>query len=297
MILIINSPNPVCGVHQFGYRLYWLADKAGMDVKHVCPSSYAELVHLTNELKPDVVVFNWHLATLQWISPQLAKQYKKMVRRMGIIPHNKNYWNEDVFDFVIYDDSNFTPNGKWFKLDRVILPFDKKYDVADNIIGFFGFLFPHKNLNGLADKVAEEFPEGAVLRLHIPPHEHSGTCLKESLDHIKKYKNITVDLSENMVDFPELIDWLAHNTINVFPYHQTVETSGQSTTTDFALSAKRPISVSRTTIFSHLHKNEIIFEENTLPSIIARGLEPLEEYYTKWSVEKYIDQFKTAINL
>ena len=84
----------------------------------------------------------------------------------------------------------------------------------------------------------------------------------------------------------QFVDWLAESDLNAYLYDETDQGRGIASTTDHALAARRPIALTRTWMFRHLHECQGIFvESSTLSEIMARGIEPLRSAYAEFSDE------------
>jgi hypothetical protein len=204
----------------------------------------------------------------------------------------------NAFNPVIYGDPTYIENGFNFKIGRCLIPFEPKEPVADNIIGSFGFGFGDKNFETIVERVNEEF-DTALIRLHLPNStfaDPTGAVAKEIIQNcISMGKpGIEFEISDSFLNVQDLLTWLSKNSINVFAYGNR-PARGISSVTDYALSAKRPIAISKCHMFRHLHKQEIMLESNDLKTIIKNGTKPLEEYYARWTRDNLIKDFERII--
>lgn len=283
-ITIVNSPNPICGVGVFGKRIYGFLSELGRN-------NYTYTTGGLPEEKPDIVIFNWHLATMPNLKRENIERLKSYEIKVGIIPHNKNHDSLDCFDFVLHDDCCFKDNKKEIGLPRVIIPFSPKIKPILNSVGFFGFLFPHKNLEGLAEKIDKEYGSNGILRIKSTPYPGYEKYFDLVIDWVRKNTNVQLDINTNFLDENGIVDWLSHNEINAFPYIHHPDSQGQTTVIDFALASKRPICISDSKLFDHIrHIKNISFERNTFSEIIKQGITPFDELYNNWTKEKLVDK-------
>ncbi len=294
-ILFVNNKNENCGVYQYGKRFFYLASEIfGTDIG--CLETNAP-IDPQSILGFDIVIANWHNATMNWLGKDFIDVLHRNNKKFIIIPHNKNFHHFHTCDAILYDDATFESTGIEFGLCRTIFDFDEKFDVDDKTIGFFGFSFPHKNLLGLIENIVSEFKdESPLLRLHCLPYNRDSSVYLEKCLNFAQDNKIRVELSEEILSELNLIRWCAKNSINVFPYLQPNEWNSQTATCDFAISARRPICVSKATMFSHLNSIEsICLENNGLKDIIKLGIKPFEHLYKLWSVNNYKETILNAI--
>jgi hypothetical protein len=109
-------------------------------------------------------------------------------------------------------------------------------------------------------------------------------CMNENIN-----PSIKLNITHNYLSTEELLKFLASNDINIFLYGTCGQ--GLSSTLDYALSVKRPLAINSNMMFKHVVKDEIIVEKNTIMEIYNRGIEPLQEYYDRWSTKNFAIEF------
>jgi hypothetical protein len=108
-------------------------------------------------------------------------------------------------------------------------------------------------------------------------------------------KGVTLNITRNFLDDDGVLQFLANNDINVFMYSENG--NGISSAIDYALSVKRPIAITRCNMFRHILKNDIVLSgKNSVVDILNRGTKPLNEFYDKWSTQKFIDEMDGIFN-
>jgi len=256
-ITIINSPNPICGVHQMGKKLFDYFKELGQYNYH-----YTE--DILPKRKPDAVIFNWHLATMPNLKKADVERLQSYKIKVGIIPHNKNHEDLNCFDFVLHDDCLHPDNSREIGLPRVIIPFVPKVDPIPKSVNTFGFCFTHKNWEGLAQKIDKEY-------------------------WIKANTCIQLDINTDFMTNEGIVEWLSHGEISAFPYIQHPDSKGQTTVIDFALSARRPLCISDSGLFDHIrHIPKISFNDNTFQEVINDGIDKFAPLYEEWTKEKLV---------
>jgi hypothetical protein len=149
--------------------------------------------------------------------------------------------------------------------------------------------------------ILEEF-NVAKIRLHIAYATYgdaSGVMARAEAEKCRKMiykKGISLEITHAFKSIDQLIDWLAQNTLNAFLY-DGFPGRGISSPPDYALSARKPMALTKSYMFKHLLDAEpsIFIEDLSLKEIIANGLEPLQQFYDKWSEEKLSQTYEKII--
>ena len=158
-------------------------------------------------------------------------------------------------------------------------------------IGSFGFATAGKGFDRLCELVNAQFDE-ALIRINIPFHDIPSMVPREQLDSVvtacqnKITKtNVQLEMTHNFFSEDELLAFLSQNTINAFLYEGGAD-RGLSSCTDYALASGRPIAISRTPMFRHLHgiNPSICVEDRTLRAIAASGTTALDSHRAKYAL-------------
>ena len=173
------------------------------------------------------------------------------------------------------------------------------------ILSTYGFPSPWKNWRAVTEQATVEFPEGAVVRFHIAKAswQENTSLYSQALEMLKHAragagKNIEVVIQQGFLDQMRLVEWLAESDVNFFwAHHERGRITGGAllASTDLAVSAQRPISVSRTLEGRHI-------PAYGLREAMARGAADSMILYAEWSPEQfahymdsYVEHFVPAL--
>jgi len=264
--------------------------------------SIAEVHDKIRSFEPKVVIYNYAVGTTPWMNdPALRAPFTN-------IPHVKihhdmhqaladNFRPEDHWGwkYLLADDPSVVGNDHVFITNRLLPdPTTHVYqDGAKPIIGFQGFGPVHKGIPRIAHQVQEEFDE-AIIRLHIPygfygdPHGVDAHRRVQEVRDIITKPGIEIIATHELLDTAQIVDLLAHNTINCY-FYDYLDGCGIASSPDYALAARRPIAITRSHQMRNMWNLEpgILIENSSLREIITNGtkpLEPLYEAYSKQSV-------------
>jgi len=118
----------------------------------------------------------------------------------------------------------------------------------------------------------------------------------QEANQIIQNTNIKIEYSHELKTSEELISWLSENTINCYFYDDMHE-YGIASSPDYAMTAKRPIAVHRTSQLKYIWENVPTSnaQKYSLSSIINKGFQPYEDLYNRMQVEKVVCQFDEHI--
>ena len=116
------------------------------------------------------------------------------------------------------------------------------------------------------------------------PREQLDSVVTACQNKITK-TNVQLEMTHNFFSEDELLAFLSQNTINAFLYEGGAD-RGLSSCTDYALASGRPIAISRTPMFRHLHgiNPSICVEDRTLCAIAASGTTALDSHRAKYAL-------------
>jgi len=297
-ILIINHKIQNCGIYQYGLRTANILKKS---INH--NFYYSEIENVDQykaaiiEYNPSIIIYNNHLNIMPWLSENLLKEYKNIIH-IGIIHEGEDY-KKYGYDYAIDQDSSSTDRNKIFIVPRPLLICNNNLTPAVTTINSFGFGFLDKGFDKIIEVVESQFDE-ANINLHIS-HAFFGNPISEILK-LSEYckskinkKNINLKITNNFLSESDLLNFLSSSTINVFLYNPTTHTHrGLSSVIDYALSVNKPIAISKSNMFRHLHKitPSICVEDRSLKDIIQSGIKPLEEIKKQFSNEEFIKKYE-----
>lgn len=293
-VLFVNHKKTQCGVYEFGRNIGSALKNSS---KHVfsyyeCGSA-TELQAAVEKENPALIVYNYHPTTQSFVTAAVTRKIK--CPQIGLI-HEVTQLVADqadnsLFNFhIAHDPTLLLKNPLVFKAGRLIPCYENKFEPPETpTIGSFGFA-GKKGHKRIVEMVQQEF-ERAVVRLNIPFStfgDRDGTMAKAIADDCRAVltnKNIKLEITHDFLEEPQLFDFLAQNTINLFLYEPMTEQRGISGATDTALAVKRPIGITRQTMFRHIlgAVPSICVEDNSIKEIIENGTEPLVPFYDEWS--------------
>jgi len=296
-VVIVNSKEAACGVHQYGRRVACVAQESTRyNFVYVEVDSREEFVAILPELNPVAVIYNWHPSTMTWLNSSITNGPKQL-----ILFHEHMI---DGFDGYIHTDPSIIENGKDFVVGRPLFEYTGVHQVnAIPVIGTFGFGFVNKGFTRLAEMVVKEF-DVALLRMHVPSakfgDENGDTArlLVRQCCEITAGSGVRVEASHDFKSDYGLLDWLACNSLNAFLYDEMCE-RGIASVIDYALSVKRPVAISDTRMFRHIKdvSPEITIEKaGSLRAILKGGTAPLEKFYAVWSRENVMNDYERVVS-
>jgi hypothetical protein len=296
VIFGVNPRDKACGIAQFGLNLEAvLKHSTRYDYQFREPVTEIEYRMLLDEYKPAFVLWNYYPCTMPWVNLHVLNMARDRGLKQASIFHEVPVTG---FDALIYPDPTFKPKSEnlvdWFSLGRPIPKIRTDVLCIPNlhtpIIGSSGFGFENKGYVRLVERVNQEF-EHATIRFHLPyakwGDEH-GERARRVADWCRSAAkpNIKLEFSHDFKTPDEYIEWLAGNDLNAFLYDE-MPGRGIASTIDFALMANRPIAVTKTTMFRHLHSvyPSICIEDRSLREIMSDGVFPLMGTLLKFSPE------------
>lgn len=300
-ILFINRKEPVCGIYQYGIRVYKIISNSQKYRFIYCEvGSQQEYENYVNVYEPSALIYNYvSFGVMKWLTEDLMRNY----------PHIKHlklcHEDETILLFEAFINDVWEIHYPVYWTARPIfenLNFEYKHNEIP-IIGSFGFAFTNKNFDKICKIVNEEFEE-AIIRIHTPSIMNDIWGVNERLAHVKNLceKQITkpgikLEITGGFLTNEELLKFLSENTINVFLYDTNDKGRGLSSVIDYAISVKRPIAISTAFMFRHISDTQpsICVEDSTLKQIIQNGPEVLDKYRESWKHENLIKDYENIL--
>lgn len=291
-VLFLNHTQPVCGVYQFGKRVYELAKNSKhVDYVYRELESSEEYARYLSEEKPDIVLYNWYPVTMGWLSEDMVVRNRD-VKHFFLFHdgHVRQNFDKYIFSGAEGKDVNL-PKEKTVILPRPLFEYNENYPNNDVItIGSFGFGGWQKGFTDLVDLVNSNFDK-AIINIQMPFAyfgDRYGVETKKIAQECRK-RNTNSDISLNIdhtfLSNDDTLKFLAKNDINVFLYQSSNQ--GLSSVIDYALSVKRPIAISNDSMFKHIYKPEIDVNNFSILEIKNKGIFDIEEFYSKWNPSKF----------
>ncbi len=289
--LWIDNTSERCGIVQYGLNTCQILELTPPPYRfvRVQAGSPNDLHRACVEHRPGVVIINT-CGGLAWINPHLMhvlaeRQFAEIGRTIRFVGFRHDHPPSEHTLSAVIDVDPEIGAPRPVPLYRS----QAKPPLGLPVIGSFGFGFGNKGYARVLERVASDFPGGAVARFHIPfaaYGDHDGTSAKSwaaDLDR-RRPAHVRVEVTHDFLPHVELIDWLASNHLNAFFYDRNFG-RGPASTIDYALAARRPIAITDSWQFRHIvdAKPRILVESRSLSDILESGLEPLLPYYEKWS--------------
>ena len=290
-VLVVNNTPETCGVHQYGENTYnHLSKSTKLDMCCVEADNWNDVRSAISYTNPSVILYNWHSYTMPWADDAAISEYP-VLKHVAVV-HEAGM---QVSSRMIRVEQDSLP--------RALFSFDDTYvETSIPVIGSFGFASWHKGWHNLILKIQDQFDE-AIFKLHIPPSyycdpnaEHSREIVAEVQKRITKPR-IVLDASYDFLSVPDLLKWLNQNTLNAFHYEPLPYNPGNSSVLDLAISAKRPIAITKSPMFRHISGAvpSIFLEDVPMKEIIANGIAPLRPFYEKWSEDNFIKHWESIL--
>jgi hypothetical protein len=263
-ILFVNHAKKNCGVYQYGARIFEaIKSLPSYQFDYLEASQLQDLLDQVKAASYDAIIYNYFYFTLPFIDPKEVKKYAACLHicLAHEIPHAQiASLTQDTFDYYLYADPTSPDNPYLFKIGRLLPKYHAKPAANSQkvSVGSYGFAGELKGFDVLVKLVQDEFDE-ATIRINIPPNnmvDNKGEVaqiIERCKNQVKK-PGIRLEITQEFLNENQLLDFLASNTINIFPYYdKTKSLVGIASAPDFAMAAGRPMAVSDCYMFRHLH--------------------------------------------
>jgi hypothetical protein len=305
-ILFVNSDKEADGLTDYGRRFNHVIQQS---LKHKI--KYIELSHVENieiiatYFKPDIIIYNYHKMTFPYL-PAITKKWIGKYKQ-AIIYHE--FGNDCFSDAIIHVDSTKQDdiNKQFFSVPRPL--YETNFDYTKNEIphfGSYGFGGHHKNFDLAVQLIVDQF-EDAVINFNIPRchFDYDINIRKGIIDNCKQIvknsgKNITINISEDFLNYNDLIKFLNKNDCIIFMHADRDNMSDLtlSASTDYALMAKKPIVLSKSNMFRHFDivNPSVYAADRPIIDIINSGIEPLKSLYEEHGIKSFLEKFEWIID-
>lgn len=261
LLYVNHGKGEHCGVHDFGVRHFAaIKDSEKYTAVYAEIDSLTAFLELADELKPDVVMFNYMEMLLPWVSQRPQGGYKAVVVQhlydpQSVGPIMNSYGS--MFDYMVVLDPSLAPQPRIFPMARPIQRYDATpRPLRDHVqIGSFGFGMPHKQFHLVAREVNRCF-DNATFNLHMTVGDFTGDYSQgiiESVNAELTKPGVTLNWTSDYRDETEIIEMLAQNDMNALFYSLPPDNAGLSSSVDYAVSAQRPLLVTDCASFKHVH--------------------------------------------
>lgn len=295
-ILFVSHKPSNCGVYEFGRNVAEALSHARVfSYEYVECDSASELAEAVSRVSPVVIIYNYHPTTMAWLTIAQAKRLS--IPQIGVM-HEVTQSRADsadtsLFDYhVAPDPTLLLRNPRVFKTGRYVPRYERRsFEPEVPTIGSFGFATSGKGFERLVEEVKRGFERAKVV-LRIPFArfgDEGGQRAREIARRcaaLVESSQIELTVDHSFLSTGDLLNFLAGNSLNAFLYDD-VKGRGISSVVDYALAVDRPIAVSSSSMFRHVHdaRPSITVGETSLREILANGTRPLERYRAEWTIE------------
>jgi len=340
-ILFVSHRKKQCGVHEYGISIAEALKKStNYAFTYAECSSPEEFWATAADVAPSAVIYNYYPSTLPWLKKKVMRRFD--IPHLGIM-HEVTQQKADsadtrLFDYHIGPDPTLCLNNPIvFKTGRLIPKYVNEFTPPKvTTIGSFGFATAGKGFERLIIAVQEEFDE-AVIRLHIPSGDFVASDAKDVAKRCQKLMvkdRVKLVVTHEFLEKRQLLDFLAQNTLNAFFYEELEgEGRGISSVIENALAVRRPIAITRSSMFRHIllgddppiciqpaisrkrelypklkrrlylrrSRNELPLKwrlkpESSLRKIIEEGIHRLMPFYTEWVEPNIIRDYERILD-
>jgi len=306
-IAFVNYIENQCGIHQYGWNLY-------ESLKLLEPKCEVKLLNVQSfeqanqAIQKEGINYAFYNSPMHMTNSHLNAGRVDRNRTNIYVVHDTASFpqikmgEDNFYQYTVMGDPTLVPpNERYIPIKRVIWDYENKFPTPEIVtIGSFGFNSPAKGFAGLINRVQEEFDE-AIIRLNIPASDIGRETpeiinKKDAIlfDLVKK-KGVQLKITHDFLETNELFDFLAQNSLNAFLYQQqdNSQLGGIASSLDVALSARRPMAISKCSMFRHVLKYNlpITVPEYSLKEILDRGADVLDPIYREWSKEQVSKEF------
>lgn len=298
-VLFINHPEQQCGVHQYGRNVAnQLQAIPGLRLAYREVSTAEQFFSARSAVTPQAVIFNHYPATMTWLTPEVAAMVKEP--RLGFL-HEMTQQAVDeatseLFDWHLVSDPTIRTSRPDVFLSPRLLPDFCNYQPlpAKPTFGSFGFGIATKGFEEVIDRIHEEYDEARII-LRMPFNDvvdprgmhHALATAQRCRQRVRK-PGIALDIHHDFLPAPDLLQFLAANTANVFLYDESLH-RGISSVLEFAIAARRPLIINDCAMFRHVSSQvpNISIRKRPIRAIVADGVTPLVPLYNDWSAAMF----------
>ena len=300
--LFINNKKAQDSIYESGLMVY-NALKLSSNYK----LDYIEINADKNKLSIDYdfYFFNYHPSTMQWLDTGCIKKLPglKVTMVLEVLPDDPFVLCPDNhFDaYVVLDPTIKHKNSNVFSFSRPLEKIDFVPEYKPNevpVIGTFGFATKGKGFQHVVEAVNNEFDK-AIIKINIP----FGSYVPDSENYAKflaqrcvetAKPGIEVLVTHDYMNKDELIKWCAANTLNCFLYDRNIP--GLAATTDQAIIANRPLSISDNDTFRHVIKYLKPYPILCLRQSIEQSIDGVQQMAKDWTPEQFALQFDKVLD-
>lgn len=307
VVLFVNYDEVQCGVFQYGKNLFNALSKSDKyQFNYAQVKNIEDIDAQVKSSRCEAIIYNYHPQTLKFINPRMRRRYPQVnIALMHEMTQAEadSMPNKFFQHYVMGDPTLVENNPAVFKTGRLILPYTNTQPVPNVVtVGTFGFSVGSKGYQRLIDVVQQEFDE-AIIRVHIPSNgliDADGSAAHQQVEECRqriRKPGIKLQASHQFLDRDGVLNFLAGNTVNAFLYDQ-IKVAGISSSPDHAMSVRRPMAITKSIMFRHLHSvyPRITIEDTSLRQIVENGVEPFAHFYDLWNEENLRAEYESILD-
>jgi hypothetical protein len=298
-LLFVNHPEQQCGVHQYGRNVAnQLQAIPGLRLAYREASTAKQFFSERSAVAPRAVIFNHYPATMGWLTPEVSAKVTEP--RLGFLHEMTQQAvddaTSDLFDWHLISDPTIRTSRPDVFLSPRLLPDFCNYQPLPTTptFGSFGFGIANKGFEDVVDRIQAEYDEARII-LRMPFNDvvdprgmhHALATAQRCRQRLRK-PGITLDIHHDFLATPDLLQFLAANTANIFLYDESLH-RGISSVLEFAIAARRPLVINDCAMFRHVssHAPSISIRKRPIRAIVADGVAPLVPLYNEWSAAMF----------
>lgn len=320
-LLFVGPAPKVCGVYQFGSRIYRALETADfLETRRADVRTWEEFLQAHEAFQPDITLYSAVYAT----QPYLFRPEVRALpgRHLGLCHEPEqcmiegdhtypDYFLSESFDaWIAFDPTLKLPENerRGFLFGRVLPEFPESPPPRSLTFGCQCLGIPERGHLKFVQAILREYPRKHVaIRLHVLPAHWSDptgaqarAIVEACRAAVRPPARITFD-TRFLEEEEAVIRFLADNTANGYLYLQRQVpsfTKGVASSPDLSLAAGRPTLVSDCTLFRHLHPYLGAYpRDGSLATLIERQQRSgvLQELRDLWSIPRFLEGFRRVL--
>lgn len=301
-VLIVTGSEVECGIYQYGLATYNILKNSNKNhYEFLATGSLEEFMRRVRDF--DVVVYNHHPHTLNWLSSGITRPLHNegVVKQIVIYGHEHKNKFTGVDAYLVTDPYAEIGENEYNDMPPITNYENIVYSPPKGIvkIGTSGIGNRTKNLPQIINLINEQFTEEVILNLHVSDGKFvdpSGRLSEDLVALVKRRanSNIKVQVTRAFLDKKELVSWLNENDINLY-WYDTPNVPAVSGSVNRAIESRKPFGVNDSSFFSHVRKDFNDLTKVSIKQIIEGGIEPFSEFNRIWSAENFINNYEKII--
>jgi len=302
---LVSGPVRNCGIHTYASCVHEiLQHSTKYQFLFFEVNTASEMMALARKHQVSAVIYNWHPSIMPWCTGAFTQRVTEFDQFL-ILGHEL-YQQGETFEnikcYLTIDPTLPITDNSWPGVRPITYYPDINYRPPSGVlkIGTSGFGQQKKGFGRLVEMLNQQFKHEPVeLNVHFSVGhfvDPTGNTARQSvLDYAGNLNsNIKLTVTHKFFEKHELIQWLNNNDINVYCYDY-YHGPGVSSSIDKALAAQKPVGVNDSNYFKHVRKDNIDIYKIPIREIVEQGIEPLNEFYSKWNPKTFLEQYENML--